>query len=502
MIFINNINYLNRTEPGCKNRGTSVAEWTRMGGKQRIERLTLAAAMAAMVLAPGCLADPDTIETQAEAIDGPGRETKIWGGQNDVSHTGVVAVGRNGQPHCSGTLIAPNLVLTAQHCVADIFGDYCGQSPFGAPWSGMEIRLGPNAFDTFAPTHAVSEVRTPPGGNDTCGYDVALLILASDASTGAQMYAPRLDDAVQPGEGYYAVGYGDTVESLNQPAGDYGFGIRRFKTGLFAKCSGLGCGDPGVTDSEWVGSGATCRGDSGGPAFDLQDRVIGVTSRGAAPCHDASSIEIYGGIHAFRDWIRAVAVEAAQRGGYSPAPWAAPQGAAPSVCQQPSQCGFWPNGNGGTEDCGACDPGMTCGADGYCAAPTPPPPDEPPVTEPEPPAPGITPQGQACVNRTCPLGYGCVLDNGDPGFCTQLCGPQAPSCPSGLVCNFLSGSCVGAGPTPLGEEPVEQKPGEFSRHRRASPGGCSMSSEAPRGSGAAWWLALGALGLAARRRRG
>ena len=77
------------------------------------------AALAAAALA-GC---GGPVGDGADGVDGIGRAAHpIIGGTLDEDTSGVVGLaldlGARVAGHCSGTLIAPNLVLTARHCVA------------------------------------------------------------------------------------------------------------------------------------------------------------------------------------------------------------------------------------------------------------------------------------------------------------------------------------------------------------------------------------------------
>src|SRR6187551_2390321 len=59
----------------------------------------------------------------------------IVGGANDSTDKQVFAISINESALCSGSLIAPNLVLTARHCVAPISGGdetvSCATDTFG-----------------------------------------------------------------------------------------------------------------------------------------------------------------------------------------------------------------------------------------------------------------------------------------------------------------------------------------------------------------------------------
>src|SRR6185369_11073122 len=82
-----------------------------------VRGLPLLASCVLVVSAAGCAAAPDSPDAIGEAQDA------IQGGSVDAIDEGVVGVAITSEEGrvfatCSGTLIAPNLVLTAQHCVA------------------------------------------------------------------------------------------------------------------------------------------------------------------------------------------------------------------------------------------------------------------------------------------------------------------------------------------------------------------------------------------------
>ena len=135
----------------------------------------------------------------------------------DPAAVGIVAM--NGGL-CSGSLIAPNLVLTARHCVSNTYGDEqgvrCSSTTFGPPFAASNLFVTTQArFTQDADDyHRVREVVTLPVEDGLCGHDMALLVLDDlVAAEEATPYVPRVDSALVAGEEYYAIGFGATNDS-------------------------------------------------------------------------------------------------------------------------------------------------------------------------------------------------------------------------------------------------------------------------------------------------
>ncbi len=269
-------------------------------------------------IAAGLTACADTTDSGHEEQVIQARSQAISGGYEDEESTfavGLYAAQGYAGGICSGTLIAPNLVLTAQHCVAQVTSQYviCGESGFGS-------KLNPrNILATTAPRlsrrayfHQGLEVHTPPGGNDMCGFDIALIILDENVPPDVATPAiPRIDIEPEPGEVYSAIGYGHVGNG-------YGSGTRRRIDNRSVTCSAGSCpAYSSVQTTEFLGTEGTCQGDSGGTALDAQGRVIGALSRGPDGCRAS----VYSAVSGWSGWMREIGEMAAEKGRYDAPFW-------------------------------------------------------------------------------------------------------------------------------------------------------------------------------------
>jgi len=150
---------------------------------------------------------------------------------------------------CSGALVAPNLVLTARHCVSRAVTATPSCDARGRSHNGDHLAedVDPAAIAIYTGTHVRPDVDAPvaravrtlhPTGQILCDADVAFLVLDR----------PVLNSTILSMRLHAPVETGDIVVPV-------GFGVDR----------------------------ATCRGDSGGPAIDVSSgEIVGVVSRGGS----------------------------------------------------------------------------------------------------------------------------------------------------------------------------------------------------------------------------
>jgi hypothetical protein len=281
---------------------------------------------------------------------------------------------------CSGSLLAPNLVATARHCVAQVISQPidCTVSSFGdtVPASELEVTNVANLANVTQ-SIAVEQIIVPSGAGTTsfCGNDLALLILAQPIAV-PEYVTPVIDPPMTDHSLYSttitAIGYGidSPLDTTGQTAG-----IRRIREDIDLVCvpNDVTVPDclatPGASEfisaSEFEATGGVCSGDSGSGAFEQRNfdagiwTSFGVLSRGATGADGGLCVNsIYTQFSAWGSLLADTAAQAAQIGGYPTPAWAVAigaEGGVPAEAGQPAAP--------------AClSSGSACGADPECCS--------------------------------------------------------------------------------------------------------------------------------------
>jgi len=347
--------------------------------------------------------------------------SSIIGGHLDTTTKGVVALGLAAhdlvEVTCSGSLIAPNLVLTARHCVSQI-GDgssaqvTCGVSRFTGEFDPRFLFVSTDPQpSTSSKLYAIEDIRTAPGSSDVCGFDLALVILsgAGIPASEAAPLDPVLDHAPGAKQSFAAVGYGK-----QDPDDDASAGTRMRFDSSSVLCVGSKCPSSyEAEDDEWVGKSPVCSGDSGGPALDTNGHVFGVTSRGDKDC----TFAIYSNVSNWASFVRTTAIAAAKSGKYTAPSWATDSTAMPGS----SSAGAGPTAAAGAGSSGAANSSAGSGGAGGTMVPP---------TDP------VDPLGSSCAGD-CPADYKCFTASGTPpGICVPQCNPAGlDTCPERYSCS-------------------------------------------------------------------
>lgn len=252
------------------------------------------------VLLSGCNSRTDS---QIDGRVSYGQRKFIVGGEDvrsgdPVEASTVVLLNGSGKMRCSGTLIAPRLVVSAAHCFVDPGLDNSNLSiGFGLKTESLTTRTVKrfSAHSSYDPDRPLGE--TAPL------FDIALVELNEDAPAGSR--PARVPDST-------------FVLNSGEPLALAGFGLN-YTSGTGSDRTGGGAGTlrrvnlplgqvlPASKQLKISSnnSQAVCSGDSGGPAYALSNPeglvVTGVTSWGYSRCENGLSV--FTDIRQYTDWI-------------------------------------------------------------------------------------------------------------------------------------------------------------------------------------------------------
>ena len=268
-----------------------------------------------------CSASPGT--AVGESSSGVIKGTASDESQNAVVLLVMIDRGQGGIGQCTGTMLAPNLVLTARHCVSNTQEGVACRAD-GTPIAGGKITGDKKPEDIYVVVGTQRPTRPEANGQgaklfvtettNLCNNDIALVLLKQPIKD-VPIAPIRLETPAVKGELVTAVGWGvtDKTQSPN---------VRQQRTGIEISSVG-GDAREQIGPTEFSVGESICSGDSGGPAIaEATGTIVGVVSRGgngtnptsnpASSCLGSNASNIYTGIAGFKELILSAYAEAGQ----------------------------------------------------------------------------------------------------------------------------------------------------------------------------------------------
>ena len=270
-----------------------------------------------------CTEPPPSTDTTAQAIingeDSPSTEDSV---------VLLVHAARQDVAACSGTFLAPNLLLTALHCVSETDeSSACDEN--GKPLAGGDVgkQYTPEDLYVFVgntrpdfskgrpPIAAQGKKIFIPDTDTICAHDMALILLDRSVD-GAKISPLRLDGDVVEGETITSIGWGVTTKTDSPDTRQRRAEVPITGVGPLKARDGRSLGP-----SEFEVGESICSGDSGGPAISTTTgAILGVVSRGgngkqsqtdpSVGCTGSNTFNIYTGVAGHKDTIMAAFAEA------------------------------------------------------------------------------------------------------------------------------------------------------------------------------------------------
>lgn len=339
----------------------------------------------------------------------------IQNGVVDTSHPYAVGVcignGGAGQCNelCSGTLIAPNVVLTARHCIDAVPNPNavnCQTDQFGAPnGSSFWVTTYYQLLQSTQGWHKVKSI-TMPNNKFVCGNDIAILELTGNVAPGEATPVEPVGQYPMTDHNRYkttqtAIGFGKTCATCNDA------GTRHILQSVKVVCipgdKVIDCSPlpSSMTAEEYVAGDGTCQGDSGSGAFEQSNFnantpvTMGILSRGGVSGNNCVGA-VYTRTDAWRTLIVQAVTQAAADGGYPVPAWTQAAPPQPDASVPPNDASVPP---------GDASVGPKVPLGGACQAPS------------------------DCASNDCES-----FDNGVTFACTQAC-DATNTCPGKFFCD-------------------------------------------------------------------